>query len=419
MRLFYTILFYLALPFILLRLWVRSRKLPAYRQRVSERFGMHLPSLEHCIWVHAVSVGETIAAIPLIKKLKADYPGIPLLVTNMTPTGAARVKAAFGDTVIQVYIPYDIPLAVNRFLERLKPKIAIIMETELWPNLFFSCHQRKIPIVIVNARLSEKSARGYRAVLPMTRQLFTWITHLNAQSKADADRFQALGLSNDKITVTGNIKFDLDIPADLEEKRLALQQQLGQNRLVWIAASTHAGEEELILQAAKKIKAAYPNALLILVPRHPDRFDAVFELIKQQQLKAIRRSSGLTCDATIDVYLGDTMGELLSMYSAADVAFVGGSFANIGGHNLLEPAAFKKPILSGPVLFNFSEISQLLLAADGLKIVHNPDELAAAVCQWFVDNALSKRMGQNAFQVVTENRGALLRQVAIIERYIA
>lgn len=413
MRYLYTLLFYLVMPFVFLRLWWRSKRIPGYRQGWAERLGYCPYRLEKSIWVHAVSVGETLAAVPLIKALLQEFPQLPLVVTNMTPTGAARVKAALNDSVKQVYIPYDVPAAVNRFLRRINPQIAIVMETELWPNLFAGCCKRHVPIVIANARLSSKSAQGYAYISSLTRDIFTAIHSLAAQASADAERFIALGLDRKKVTVTGNLKFDLELPVDLSDKSDALQNRLGKQRLTWIAASTHPGEEEIILAAHHFILKKYPSALLILVPRHPDRFTAVAELAAQT-FKVVRRSSGETCSLQTQIYLGDTMGELLLMYSVAQVAFVAGSFAQVGGHNMLEPAVLQKPIITGPVLFNFAEISEMLLKAQGMIIVQNAEELAAQVGDFFADNNYRKLIGENAYQVVAANRGALQKQTGLI-----
>lgn len=418
LRHLYTFLFYLILPFIFLRLLWRSRNLPDYRKRWRERLGYCPYKLDNSIWLHAVSVGETIAALPLIKLLLQEFPQYPLVITNMTPTGAARVKAALKDTVKQVYIPYDAPSAINRFLKRINPKIAIIMETELWPNLFASCRNRSIPLVVMNARLSEKSARGYHFIPSLTREMFSAIHRLAATASLDAERFIQLGLDSNKVTVTGNLKFDLELPTDLENKSQSLRDTLGNDRLVWIAASTHPGEEEIIFAAHLCILEKYPSALLILVPRHPDRFDQVYELAKQNNFHTARRSLNETCTAEMQIYLGDTMGELILLYAVADVVFVAGSFAQIGGHNILEPAALHKPIITGPVLFNFAEISRMLLNAKGMVIVHDASELEEKVDHFFKDENDRKITGENACQVVKNNRGALQKQFELIKATI-
>lgn len=415
MRFLYTALFYLSLPVILLRIFLRSRRLPGYRERISERFGFSPHQLSECIWLHAVSVGETIAAIPLIKSLKQTYPTVPLLVTNMTPTGAARLKAIFGDTVLHTYVPYDLPSAWQRFFNRIHPKCVIIMETELWPNLFAVCRKQHIPLIVTNARLSQKSAEGYKKINKLTHEMFLALHQLAAQSKADADRFKQLGLPENKIKITGNLKFDLEVPADLSVKAHTLRKELGVDRFILIAASTHPTEEEIILQAFSQIQSKEPRALLILVPRHPDRFETVATLCKGQSFKIARRSQKEIGSSAIDIYLGDTMGELLLLYAVCDVAFVAGSFAQIGGHNMLEAAALHKPILSGPVLFNFIEVSQLLLNAGGMKVVQNANELSHMVLQLFADPKERIAMGENAFKIVEANRGALQKQMQVIQ----
>lgn len=419
MRYLYSILFYLALPFVFLRLLLRSRNAPEYRRRWSERLGFCPHQLKSCIWVHAVSMGETIAAIPLIKMLKAKFPNDSILVTNMTPTGAARVKAAFGDSVLQSYIPYDVPDAVNRFLRRVHPKIAVIMETELWPNLFAKCAEFNIPIVVTNARLSEKSAKGYQRIASLTREMLSELSALASQGKADAERFIALGMPAERLAVTGNIKFDVEPPQDLAAKSEALRQQLGRERLIWIAASTHPTEEEIILAAHKKILEKHPQALLILVPRHPERFDAIAQLIESQSFKLARRSRNDACTADVNVYLGDTMGELMLMYSVSDVAFVAGSFAPVGGHNMLEAAVLGKPVVMGSQLFNFAEISDMMLSAQGMLKVENGDKLADTISELFSNKDYREKIGENARKVVDENRGALKKQVDIISRLIS
>ena len=414
MRYVYSFLFYLVMPFIFLRLLWRSRRSPQYRQRLGERFGFCGMQLERSIWIHSVSVGETIAAIPLIKAIQKQYPKLPIVVTNMTPTGSARVKAAFGDTVINTYVPYDLPGATARFLKAIRPTIIIIMETELWPNLFAHAQKNKIPVVVTNARLSKKSARGYHRIGFMMRPMFAAIHTLAVQAQADADRFIALGMPRDRIAITGNLKFDIEPAADLPAKSLVLREQLGSNRLIWIAASTHPGEDEIILAAHRLVCEKVKEALLILVPRHPERFQSVATLAEQQGFQVARRSQPGSCRSETNVYIGDTMGEMMLMYSVADVAFVAGSFVTVGGHNMLEPAVLCKPILTGPHLFNFAEVSAMLLQANGMLVVEASDPLANAVIRFFNDAPYRKEVGENAYHVVEKNRGSLQRQLDII-----
>lgn len=421
MRFLYTALLYLFLPFIFLRLLWRSRKIPGYRKRWHERLGFFPPVKSDCIWVHAVSVGETIAAIPLIKSLQKNYPTLPVVVTGMTPTGGERVKAAFGDSVIYGFLPYDLPIFLNQFFKRITPKLLIVMETELWPNLFAACLKRHIPVMVANARLSEKSAKGYGHpwLKSVMTEMFSAIHTLAAQADYDADRFVALGLPRSKVVVTGNLKFDIEIPQELFAKQDELKRRLGADRPVWIAASTHAGEEEIILTAHQMIRQKIPEALLMLVPRHPDRFDAVAKLLQERSFKFVRRSQNTACTPDTAVYLADSMGELLLMYSAADVAFVAGSLAKVGGHNMLEPAALHKAILSGPVLYNFTEISQLLLQANAMRVVHNANEMAEQVIRLLQDPAYRRTLGENAYQVVAANRGSLAMQLRLIQQMVS
>ncbi len=416
MRYLYTFLFYLALPFIFLRLLWRSRHAPLYRKRWAERLGFYSKELNQCIWIHTVSLGETIAATPLIKALKEKYPGEKILITNMTPTGSARVKAVFGDSVYNTYIPYDLPDALSRFFKKIKPRILIVMETELWPNLFHACQKRQIPIVVTNARLSEKSAKGYRKIASLTRELFSAITVLSAQAEADADRFIALGMPKERVKVTGSLKFDLELPNDLPEKSIELRNTLGNDRLIWIAASTHPTEDEMMLAAHHLVRQAFPQALLILVPRHPERFDSIAALVAEKKLTVVRRSQKIACDENTAVYLGDTMGEMMLMYSVCDVACVAGSFVPVGGHNVIEPAALHKPVITGSYLFNFAEITDLLLAANGMIKVTNAEELARAVLAFFENAEYRQKTGENAYRVVEKNRGALQRQLQAIQK---
>ena len=417
MRYLYTFLFYLALPFVFLRLLWRSRRLKAYRSRLSERLGFYSFSMDKCLWVHAVSVGETIAAVPLIKKLKELHPQIPILVTTMTPTGAARVQAAFGESVTHLYIPYDLPGAMKRFLKATHPMVCVMMETELWPNLLAACARKKIPVCLVNARLSGKSARGYARVASLTREMLNEIDVIASQGEKDAERFIALGAPKKRVIVTGNLKFDMQLPTDLADKAVALRKTLGENRLIWVAASTHEGEEEIILKAQQLIREKIPNALLILVPRHPDRFDVVANLCAQTS--TVRRSSGENCDANTSVYLGDTMGEMLLMYSVADAAFVAGSLIERGGHNILEPAALAKPIITGPYIFNFQEICDLFVSEKAQVMVNDAETLANQVIALLQDEALRKNYGDRALRVIQANRGALDRQVELIEAEVS
>lgn len=413
----YTALFYLLLPFIFLRLLWRSRRQGAYRKRWGERLGCYSFKLDRCLWVHAVSMGEVIAATPLIRRLQADYPGLPLLVTTMTPTGSARVISTFGDSVHHVYVPYDMPAAIRRFLRAMNPVACVIMETELWPNLITQCHQRQIPVCLMNARLSEKSLHGYQRVAAFVRPALRSLSVIAAHGEADARRFIELGVPAERVVVTGSIKFDLQLAPDLHQQAETLRAGLGKNRFVWIAASTHEGEEEIILTAHRQLGETQPDALLILVPRHPERFNVVAALCNAAG-KTQRRSVTQICDADTVIYLGDTMGELMLMYGASDAAFVGGSLIQRGGHNMLEPAALAKPVLSGPHLFNFTEIADMLVQAQAMQITKDANELASALIKLCESQQLRSEMGERARRVVESNRGALAAQLAEIKKWV-
>ncbi len=411
-RLLYTLFFYAIMPAVLLRLLLRGFRAPDYWRRIGERFGF-VPRLQapRVIWVHSVSVGETLASAPLVNALRERYPDYRFIITTMTPTGSARVRALYGDAVDHVYAPWDLPGAVARFLEHAHPALAIIVETEIWPNTLAGCAARNIPVVLVNARLSEKSARGYGRVRPLTREAIGNITKIVAQTDADAERFKGLGALNAQLAVTGNIKFDIDIPAMVREAAQTLRQPLGA-RVVWIGASTHRGEDEPIIAAHKALLAVQPDALLILVPRHPERFDDVARLIEQSGLRLQRRSDGAAIHADTQVLLGDTMGELLLMFGVASFAFVGGSLVDNGGHNMLEPAAWCLPVITGPSDFNFALISQLLIASGALVQIEDGRALTDVVLALAGDASLREERGRAARAVVDANRGALQRVIA-------
>lgn len=411
-RTLYTLLFHLGLPLVALRLFLRGRKAPAYRQRIAERFAFGLPPLQPGgIWVHAVSVGESIAAAPMIRALLERYPQLPITVTCMTPTGSERIKAMFaGEPRIQhCYLPYDLPWAAARFLDRAKPRLAVIMETELWPNHIHQCHKRGVPVVLANARLSERSARGYARFHKLTAPMLAELSWLAVQTEAEAERFRQLGARPECVQVTGSIKFDLKIDEQLLPRAQALREQWGAGqRPVWIAASTHDGEDALILDAHRQLLEVHADALLILVPRHPERFDAVYGLCREQ-FATVRRSSGASVDGQTRVLLGDTMGELLFLYALADIAFVGGSLVPTGGHNPLEPAALALPVIMGPHVFNFLEISAMLREAGALQDVDDAEGLAAAVRRLVELPQDARKMGEAGVAVMRANQGALQR----------
>lgn len=419
MRFIYTILLYLIIPLVLLRLLWRSLRLPAYRQRWLERFGFFpaLPDMP-IIWIHAVSVGEFQAAIPLIQSLLQKHTKHLILVTTTTPTGSQRVKAVFNNQVQHVYLPYDLPSSVKRFLNLTHPRLLILMETELWPNLLQLCHQRAIPIILANARLSEKSASGYQQLSGLTRDMLSKLAVVAVQTQKDAERFLALGAEPTSVRVMGNLKFDLELPPDLFDKARALRQSLGIDRFIWIAASTHQGEETLVLDVFQKIKQKIPHLLLVLVPRHPDRFNQVATLCDQRHYVTARRSRGELCTAETEIYLGDTLGELLLLYAASDIAFVGGSLVPVGGHNLLEPAAIGLPIITGCHVFNFTQITQQLLKVGAVWQVKQSNELTEVLLTLFHDALRRQQMGEQAQAVVLRNQGALVKLLAIVSSFV-
>ncbi|MBD9678980.1 lipid IV(A) 3-deoxy-D-manno-octulosonic acid transferase [Pseudomonas sp. PDM18] len=419
-RTLYTLLLHLGLPLVALRLFLRSRKAPAYALRVGERFSLSLPALmPGGIWVHAVSVGESIAAAPMIRALMQRHPGLPITVTCMTPTGSERIRALFGDQVQHCYLPYDLPWAAARFLDRAQPVLGVIMETELWPNHIHQCAKRGIPVALANARLSERSARGYARFAGLTRPMLEEMSWIAVQTEAEAERFRQLGARPDCVSVTGSIKFDLTIDPELLVRADDLRAQWqAQQRPVWIAASTHAGEDEIVLAAHRQLLEKHPEALLILVPRHPERFNPMFELCNREGLRTLRRSTGEQVTADTQVLLGDTMGELLFLYALADVAFVGGSLVPNGGHNLLEPAALGKPVLSGPHLFNFLEIAAQLREVGALREVVDAPSLAVAVAALWDEPASAERMADAGLGVMKANQGALERLLDGLGRLI-
>ena len=412
-RTLYTLLFHLGLPLVAIRLWLRSRKAPAYAKRIGERFAFNLPLMQPGgIWVHAVSVGESIAAAPMILALLKRYPQLPITVTCMTPTGSERIQALFADEprIQHCYLPYDLPWAAARFLDRVQPTLAVIMETELWPNHIHQCAKRGIPVALANARLSARSAKGYARFAGLTRPMLEEMSLFAVQTEAEAERFRQLGARPECVEVTGSIKFDLSIDPQLLIKARDLRDQWqAQERPVWIAASTHEGEDDIVLAAHRQLLASYPNALLILVPRHPERFNSVFDLCQREGFATVRRSQGEAVSAQTQVLLGDTMGELLFLYALADSAFVGGSLVPNGGHNLLEPAALAKPVLSGPHLFNFLEIAALLREAGALEEVDDAQGLAVAVQRLFELPQDAQHMAQAGLKVMRANQGALQR----------
>ncbi|MFS1165540.1 lipid IV(A) 3-deoxy-D-manno-octulosonic acid transferase [Aeromonas salmonicida] len=409
-RLLYNLLIHLGLPLALLALYKPKKGKPGFGARWAEHLGRTPASGQEApLWIHAVSVGETLAISPFIRALKAERPDLPILLTTTTRTGAEQA-AKLGDLVVHRYAPLDYPWAVAAFLKCIKPRALWVMETELWPNWLAACEARHLPVTIINARLSERSCQRYARFQGAFDTLSRPLTHLLCQHQDDAERFARLGIGRERLAVTGSIKFDIQLGDEVQARGHALRQQLGQSRPVWIAASTHQGEDEQVLAAFDLVLQRHPRALLILVPRHPERFDRVAELCTPYG--CVRRTGGDPIRETDKVYLGDTMGELPLMLAAADVAFVGGSLVKVGGHNLLEPAALGKPCLTGPAYFNFSDITRQLVAQGGAALVADAAALGEKVSELLADEGERRQMGEQARAVVLRNQGALARTLS-------
>ena len=435
-RFLYSLVFCFLLPVILMRLLLRARKAPAYGERWLERFGIFKAAAappakdqqKDAIWFHTVSVGEFIAAVPLIEQVMAAYPHRPIVITTTTPTGSDQVKKRFaselGKRLTHVYLPYDLPWFLGAFLRRARPQLLIILETELWPNLMHSCQQNGTRVLVANARLSAKSAKGYGKLARLSAQMLDNIDCMAVQNASDGQRFLELGLNAAHMAVTGSIKFDLSIEPALMAQGQAWRERWGSERKVVIVASTHQGEDDIALTAFQSLLEAEPTALLIVVPRHPERFDDVAQLIASRGLQLARRSQlppgsqQAPLNAHSQVLLVDSMGELMEFLAASDVCIMGGSYVQNGGHNPLEPAALSVPILMGPSQFNFMLICQQLEQAGGLQTV-SEEQLAEALLRWLQDDALRMQKGKQAQHVVAANRGAKQKVFALIAQQLA
>ncbi len=416
-RQIYNVALNLLLPVALLRLWWRGRHAPAYRQRIGERMGWYVPPHPCALWVHAVSVGETVAAVPLIQAVLQNQPHLTVMVTNTTPTGAERVRTLLGATVAQAYLPWDRPAAVKRWIRHLKPQVLVIMETELWPNLLAIAQAEGVWIILANARLSARSAQGYGRWPGLVRPMLHCLHQVAAQDAATAERLQWLGVPAERIAVTGSLKFDAQRPA-FDRQQLREQRTPGRFPVV-VAGSTHAGEESLILQAFTDFRQHYPQALLILVPRHPERFAEVTQLLQSGGWSMQRRSDAEALRSDTAVWLGDTMGEMLLWYAMADIALVAGSLRQeLGGHNMLEPVLLGVPTLSGHYVLNFQTIAEILVQAGALRLVE-AGELSSVWQELMQRPALRQAMVQAGEQVLSANRGALQRQVALVLHALA
>lgn len=384
MRYIYSFFMYLLTPWLLFRLWWKGRKIPAYRERIGERFWAGMPPVPDIdVWVHAVSLGEVIAVTPLVNEMLAK--NWRLLITTMTPTGAEQVKTKFGDKVQHRYIPYDLPDVLQRFFVSVKPRAGVIVETELWPNLIHYANAAKIPLMLINARLSDRSCKGYQKIKWLIQPVINQFTWILAQSADDGKRFQQLGAREGLVQTIGNMKFDLQTKDINRDLFLQLKAAWGQDRPVVIVASTHDNEEEQILGQLARLQAAIPNVVTLFAPRHPERFQKVYALAQQAGFKTGLRSKPETLSSESDVVILDSMGELLGFYQISDYAFVGGSFVPIGGHNVLEPIAMNAPVFSGPEVHNFKTICRDLLEADAMIIVQSASELVDKIIALHAD----------------------------------
>ncbi|NIN61949.1 MAG: 3-deoxy-D-manno-octulosonic acid transferase [Gammaproteobacteria bacterium] len=408
MRIIYSLILYLLVPFALSGLLYQSWGNPKYRARWHERFGFvkPIPEQQGTLWIHAVSVGEVNATRPILEYLQTNYPAYRIILTTMTPTGADTVARVYGDSITHHYIPYDLPGAVKRFLRRIHPALLLVMETELWPNLFHHCHKNGIPILLANARMSAKSTRGYLRLKGLTSDTLKKLSCLAAQTEKDANRFLQLGAAMETTHIIGNLKFD-SVP-ELPETAVRLQQRtdFSQDRPVWIAASTHEGEESIVLSAHGNIQKSHPDSLLIIAPRHPERFDAIYELSRQSGFRTQRKSNAETVARETQVFILDSLGELSRFYSLSDLAFVGGSLVPVGGHNMLEPASLGLPIITGPHKHNFIEISDRLEACGALSVIRNESSLSNKINQLLGDESSRKISGKAGRDMVASSRGS-------------
>lgn len=416
MRIAYALLTYLLLPLYALYWLVRGITNRSYWDRIGQRFGFGFPRLAAgTVWVHAVSVGEVQASVPLVRALLEQFPERRLLLTTVTPTGAERARSLFGDRIEHSYIPFETPYAVRRFFAAVQPAFALIMETEIWPNLYRACGTRGIPLILVSARISPRSVGSYRRLLPLFRETLSHGILIAAQSEADAERFLSLGANEERTWVTGNIKFDITMPESLAADGAALRESLWPGRPVWIAASTHDGEEQQVLDAHERIRERLPDALLVLVPRHPQRFPVVASMLERRGVAFVSRTSGIHPAKETEVFLGDTMGEVPLFYAASDAAFVGGTLVPVGGHNLLEPANLGVPVVTGPHLFNTQEIADMFARVGASTLAGNADELAEAITALLANPALAREQGDKGREIVAENRGALARLLVLLQ----
>ena len=419
MRFLYSLLLILGTPLVLLYLALRGLKDRSYLKRWGERFGfIKTDSLFGGMVLHAASVGEFNAAKPLIMELLANYPELPMTVTSFTPTGSERVLRDLGNQVAHFYIPLDLPGVTGRFLDRLQPQLLLVMETEIWPNLYHAAQQRNIPLVIANARLSRRSSRRFQRLAGFPRQVLQSVTWIGAQSNEDRDRLIQCGANPNTTDMTGNLKFDLDIPAGLADKGQHLRSAWGTERPVLVAGSTHEEDEAVLIPAFAGLLKSLPNALLILVPRHPERFERTAQLAKAAGLLTELHSQGESCSPHAQCFVIDTMGELMAYYACADIAYVGGSMGDQGGHNALEPAALGLPVLFGPNMENAKDIAAKLMDSNAALLVNDQKELRDTADRLFHDISARDSMGRAGKSLVDENKGALAQTLKAVGKLL-
>lgn len=415
MRYLYTALLFLMTPLIVLRLYWKSLRLPAYRQRIRERFALQAV-VPVDIWVHAVSLGEVVAATPLIDALLDR--GLRVMITTMTPTGSRQVMSRFGSRVSHQYVPYDLPWVVRRFFKMLKPRLGIIMETELWPNLIYQANQQNIPVLLVNARLSDKAFKQYEKVRFIFKPILNQLTRILAQSQEDARRFKALGAEPSRVRSVGNLKFDMP-PVELDSVlSSAFTHAWGEERVVVIAASTHDNEEEQLLSRLRTLQQAIPHVLLLIAPRHPERFQSVYQLSQQYGFKTGLRSNATTITAQSEVVVLDSLGELSLFYALSDYAFVGGSLVPVGGHNVLEAIAVNVPVFCGPYMNNAQSIFDALCAVDAIGRAENADDLIHKIVALHEHPQCRQQQMEQALAVLQANQGTLLRCLEDVARIL-
>lgn len=420
MRTLYSLLIYLLTPLVLLYLALRGFRDREYWRRWPERFGFFVPpDPPGSIVVHAVSMGEVNACASLVREIGACFPNSPLCLTSMTPTGSARIRDLFANSVCHVYAPLDLPGAVRRFFDRVRPRLLIITETEIWPNLYHEAHSRGIPIIVVNARVSDHSINSYRRLRPLTGAALGCVSVIAAQSEQDAARMTEIGASKSRVSVTGNLKFDLDLPSGLRQQGDALRRAWGSDRMVLTAGSTHEDDEAPLLAAFGNLLKTCPLALLVLVPRHPERFGRAAQLARSAGLSVTTYSENPVCPQNTQCYVIDYMGDLLKYYAACDVAFVGGSMGDVGGHNVLEPAALGKPVVVGQHTSNIKDIVRRLVDDLGAIQVRNEQELGDALRRLFQEPELRDRMGQAGLGLVNSGRGAVQRTMDLVKALLA